>query len=65
MFVASRSECAASATVSIYDRAARMRRERDDTFERFPVVTALDCRTYSYGLLVMHHYVTVFLRYHP
>lgn len=32
MFVASRSECAAaSATVSIYDRAARMRRERDDT----------------------------------
>lgn len=32
MFVASRSECAASATVSIYDRAARMRREHDDTF---------------------------------
>lgn len=29
MFGASRSECAASTTVSIYGRAARMRREHD------------------------------------
>lgn len=59
MFVASGSECAA--TVSIYGRTARMRRERD-TFWRFPVVTALDCRLMNLRDYSSMNHVNIFFK---